>query len=39
MKYLVNEDHKNNNLTPIIVTKGTKVRLGEKSNSNGNWPN
>ncbi len=39
MKYLVNEDHKNNNLTPIIVTKGTKVRLGERLNSNGNWPN
>jgi len=39
MKYLVSEDHKNDNLMPIIVNKGSKVRLGEKSNSNGNWPN
>lgn len=39
MMYKTIDDHKNDNTTPIIITKGSKVRLGEKSNSNGNWPN
>jgi len=39
MKYLVIEEHKSNDLTPIIVTKGMKVKIGERSDSNGNWPN
>lgn len=39
MKYLINEKHTNDNLTPIQITKGSKVKLGERSNSNGNWPN
>ncbi|NTW90397.1 MAG: ligand-binding protein SH3 [Erysipelotrichaceae bacterium] len=39
MKYLVKEVHTNDNLSPIQITKGSKVRLGERSNSNGNWPN
>lgn len=39
MKYIVIEEHKNDNLTPIIITKGSNVRIGERSNSNGNWPN
>jgi len=39
MKYIVIEEHKNDNLTPIIITKGSKVRIGERSNNNGNWPN
>jgi len=39
MKYLVIEEHKSDDLTPIIVTKGTKVKIGEKSDSNGIWPN
>lgn len=39
MKYLVKVVHTNENLTPIQITKGSKVKLGERSNSNGNWPN
>lgn len=39
MKYIVIEEHKNDNLTPIIVTKGTRVKLGERSDINGSWPN
>ena len=39
MKYIVRENHKNDNLTPIIVNKNSKVKLGERSNNNGNWPN
>jgi len=33
------ENHTNENKTPIIVSKGMKVKIGERSDSNGNWPN
>lgn len=39
MKYIIRENHKNDNLSPIIVLKGSKVKLGEHSNDNGPWPN
>lgn len=39
MRYKIIEDHNSDNLTPIIVTKGTRVRIGERSDSNGIWPN
>lgn len=39
MIYKVVRDHTCDNTTPIIVTKGTRVKVGEQSDSNGIWPN
>jgi len=33
------EEHRSDNLTPIIITKGSRVRIGERSNDFGSWPN
>jgi hypothetical protein len=39
MKFEIIEEHINDNPTPITVDKGAIVRVGERSNSAGNWPN
>ena len=39
MIYEVIEEHRSDNVTPIIITKGTRVRVGERSNNDGSWPN
>ena len=33
------EDHEGENPNPIILKKGEKVAVGERSDSEGNWPN
>lgn len=39
MKYRLNQKHQNDNNSPINVSKGSKVKLGEKSDDLGPWPN
>lgn len=39
MKFQIIEEHINDNLEPIKIKKGTKVKVGERSNGSGSWPN
>ena len=39
MKFEIIEEHISENPTPIKVIKGTRVKIGERSNSAGSWPN
>jgi hypothetical protein len=39
MKYRVIESHLNDNLNPLVIKKGTQVKVGESSDINGKWPN
>lgn len=39
MKFEVNEDHENNNPKPITIKKGTRVKIGKRSDDTESWPN
>jgi len=39
MKFEVIEDHKSDNKAPLIITKGTRVKVGRKSDDGESWPN
>jgi len=37
MKFKIIEEHKSNNVTPIIVKKGEKIKVGKRSDGTENW--
>lgn len=37
MKYKIIENHSSNNEKPLMITKGTKVKLGRKSDDSDGW--
>ena len=39
MKFKIIEEHKCNNQAPIIISKGTRVKIGKESNATESWPN
>lgn len=39
MKFEIIEEHENDNPIPLIIRKGTRVKIGEKSDAAVSWPN
>lgn len=39
MKFEIIEEHKNNNPTPLTIRKGTRVKVGKRSDGSESWPN
>jgi hypothetical protein len=39
MEYEIIEEHKSNNNTPLIIRKGTRVKVGKRSDGDGSSPN
>jgi hypothetical protein len=39
VKFEIIEEHRSDNTKPIIIRKGTRVKVGERFNCNGNSPN
>jgi hypothetical protein len=39
MKFEITQEHRSDDPTPITIRKGTRVKVGERSNSAGSWPN
>ena len=39
MEYVTTEEHKGNNPKPLIIMKETRLKLGERSDDSGSWPN
>lgn len=39
MKYKITEAHNNNNPIPLTINRGTRVKLGERSDGIESWPN
>lgn len=39
MEFEIIEQHKSNNLTPLIIRKGTRVKIVKRSDGAESWPN
>ena len=37
MKFKIVEEHKSDNIKPIIIKKGEKIKVGERSDGSENW--
>jgi hypothetical protein len=39
MDFVISEQHKSNDPTPLIIRKGARVKIGKRSGSSESWPN
>jgi hypothetical protein len=39
MDFVIIEQHKSNNPTPLIIRKGTRIKIGKRSDDAESWPN
>ena len=39
MEFIIIDDHSSNNLTPLIIRKGERIKIGKKSTEADGWDN